>query len=207
MARKKSATRGDKSTRERMLDAGLKTFAQKGFVGATTKEISSRAGVNEVTLFRHFGSKEGLYSAVISERHPTESPWIAVAFDDDASADELLRAFAASLLSALRANRYLFMILMGDVWRAPKTRTVIERSAWENDVVEAAKWMGALMEAGKIRRMDSRIAARTMIGMVQSYFLSVDLLADRTPDPAEDDVMLSWFVEVFLDGIRAGGRR
>jgi AcrR family transcriptional regulator len=49
-------------TRERILDAGLRTFAEKGFTGATTKEISMKAGVNEVTLFRHFGSKEALFA-------------------------------------------------------------------------------------------------------------------------------------------------
>lgn len=46
--------------REQLLEAAVKVFAQAGFRGATTRRIAQEAGVNEVTLFRQFGSKEGL---------------------------------------------------------------------------------------------------------------------------------------------------
>ncbi|MGE5799532.1 MAG: helix-turn-helix domain-containing protein, partial [Syntrophaceae bacterium] len=41
-------------TREKILDASLRLFSDKGFLGATTRGIARRAGVAEVTLFRHF---------------------------------------------------------------------------------------------------------------------------------------------------------
>lgn len=40
-------------------------FARDGLEGATTRAISREAGVNEVTLFRHFGTKEHLIEAVV----------------------------------------------------------------------------------------------------------------------------------------------
>lgn len=46
--------------REQLLEAAVKVFAHAGFRGATTRRIAQEAGVNEVTLFRQFGSKEGL---------------------------------------------------------------------------------------------------------------------------------------------------
>ena len=46
--------------REQLLEAALKVFADAGFRGATTRRIAQEAGVNEVTLFRHFGKKEEL---------------------------------------------------------------------------------------------------------------------------------------------------
>jgi AcrR family transcriptional regulator len=46
--------------REQLLGAALKVFADAGFRGATTRRIAHEAGVNEVTLFRQFGSKQGL---------------------------------------------------------------------------------------------------------------------------------------------------
>jgi AcrR family transcriptional regulator len=46
--------------REHLLEAAVKVFADAGFRGATTRRIAQEAGVNEVTLFRQFGSKEGL---------------------------------------------------------------------------------------------------------------------------------------------------
>lgn len=48
-----------------MLNAAARTFSKDGIRGATTREIAKEAGVNEVTLFRHFKSKEQLLGAVI----------------------------------------------------------------------------------------------------------------------------------------------
>ena len=44
-------------TRERIFSAAREIFALKGPHGTTTREIADRAGVNEATLFRHFGNK------------------------------------------------------------------------------------------------------------------------------------------------------
>jgi AcrR family transcriptional regulator len=52
-------------TRERLLSAAARTFSRDGLRGATTREIAREAGVNEVTLFRHFKSKEQLLRAVL----------------------------------------------------------------------------------------------------------------------------------------------
>jgi AcrR family transcriptional regulator len=46
--------------REQLLRAAVKVYSTVGTRGATTRRIAEEAGVNEVTLFRHFGSKEAL---------------------------------------------------------------------------------------------------------------------------------------------------
>jgi AcrR family transcriptional regulator len=52
-------------TRERIIDAAARTFSLEGIQGATTRHIAREASVNEVTLFRHFKSKEQLLGAVL----------------------------------------------------------------------------------------------------------------------------------------------
>lgn len=54
-------------TRQRLIHTALELFASQGVTATTTKQIAEAAGVNEVTLFRHFGSKHGLLLAVIEE--------------------------------------------------------------------------------------------------------------------------------------------
>lgn len=54
-----------KSTSDRLLDAAEQVFANNGIKGATTREIAATAGVHEVSLFRHFRSKELLFQGVI----------------------------------------------------------------------------------------------------------------------------------------------
>lgn len=53
--------------RARILDAAARVYAQHGYRGATTRRIAEEAGVNEVTLFRHFGTKSALLDCVIQE--------------------------------------------------------------------------------------------------------------------------------------------
>jgi AcrR family transcriptional regulator len=51
--------------RSRLLEAALRVFEEVGSRGATTRRIAAEAGVNEVTLFRLFGSKAALLSAAL----------------------------------------------------------------------------------------------------------------------------------------------
>jgi AcrR family transcriptional regulator len=58
-----------RSTGDKILLAAIDLMAEKGYNGTTTKEIAARAGVNEVTLFRHFGSKQKLLEAAFDRFH------------------------------------------------------------------------------------------------------------------------------------------
>ncbi len=55
------------SSRQRLLKAAFDLFISQGITKTTTKQIAELAQVNEVTLFRHFGSKHGLFLALIEE--------------------------------------------------------------------------------------------------------------------------------------------
>jgi AcrR family transcriptional regulator len=61
--------REQENSRTKLLRAGLEIFSRHGFHGATTKSIASKAGANEALIMRHFQSKEGLFLAVIREKH------------------------------------------------------------------------------------------------------------------------------------------
>ncbi|HYB08432.1 MAG TPA: CerR family C-terminal domain-containing protein [Alphaproteobacteria bacterium] len=52
-------------TRRRILDAAIEIFAVEGYDGASTRTLAERAGVNLPAIQYYFGSKEGLYRAVI----------------------------------------------------------------------------------------------------------------------------------------------
>lgn len=55
----------EKSTKERIISAAIELVNELGYLGATTRRIAEKAGVNEVTIFRHFGNKKGLVQAAI----------------------------------------------------------------------------------------------------------------------------------------------
>lgn len=53
--------------RHALLQAAVKVFAEAGLRGATTRRIAREAGVNEVTLFRHFKSKDDLITSALQQ--------------------------------------------------------------------------------------------------------------------------------------------
>jgi AcrR family transcriptional regulator len=57
------------ATRQRILDAALAEFAEKGLAGARVDEISARAGANKRMLYAHFGSKEELWLTVLERAY------------------------------------------------------------------------------------------------------------------------------------------
>lgn len=61
-------------TRREILNAAEESFAASGFVGATTRQVAARAGVNVATLHYHFGNKERLYRAVLEASSSGEIP-------------------------------------------------------------------------------------------------------------------------------------
>ena len=54
-----------KNTSERIIEAFIELFRDFGYKGATTRAVAERAGVNEVTIFRHFGNKKGIMDAAL----------------------------------------------------------------------------------------------------------------------------------------------
>lgn len=49
--------------KEQIIQSALSVFIEKGFSGTTTAELAKAAGISEVTLFRHFSSKQEIFHA------------------------------------------------------------------------------------------------------------------------------------------------
>ena len=98
------------STRDRILDAAERRFAEEGFAGTSLREITSDAGVNLAAVHYHFGSKEELLRAVLSrivepvnrERLELLAQAEAAAAPDPPRVEAVLEAFLAPDLRVIR---------------------------------------------------------------------------------------------------------
>src|SRR5437762_7692033 len=105
-------------TRERILQATARVYAQHGFRGATTRLIAIEAGVNEVTLFRTFGSKAALFEAVMSA-HVANAPIPALPDNPDHPEREMTD-WVSAVLSHMRENRALIRKSFGEIEDRPE---------------------------------------------------------------------------------------
>ncbi|WP_256862123.1 TetR/AcrR family transcriptional regulator [Microbispora sp. GKU 823] len=69
------------ATRRRILDAAAEEFAQRGIAGARIDRITATARTNKAQVYGYFGSKDGLFDAVIADH--ADRLMSAVAFDAD----------------------------------------------------------------------------------------------------------------------------
>lgn len=103
-------------TRERLLTAAARVFARDGLTGATTRAIADAAGVNEVTLFRHFRTKQRLLAAVVHENFSAPDgarPNSPLPTTADLAED--LRAHARRYELLLQENLPLIRTMIGEI--------------------------------------------------------------------------------------------
>jgi AcrR family transcriptional regulator len=102
--------------RRLLLDAARDAFAQQGFRGTSTRDIADRAGVTEVMIFRHFGSKANLFQEAVVDPFTTfMDAYIAdyhTREHGQLSAEQEGRALYTGLFDVLSSEREVLLALM-----------------------------------------------------------------------------------------------
>ncbi len=193
-----------RSSKEKISAAAFSLFAEKGFDGTTTRAIADKAGVNEVTVFRTFGTKEALFKHVARDMLPIRRIKAGVDFRIEGSAEDVLVQNARLVLAILKENRHIFMILVGELWRHPELKEEVGLEVLEQAVEFVASQMTIMIEDGRLRDIDPFVAARSWMGTVQSHFLYNYLIGTGRLDPDAEERLLRGWADIFVNG---AGRR
>src|SRR5256885_9177049 len=110
-------------TRERILQAAARVYAQHGFRGATTRLIAIEAGVNEVSLFRTFGSKAALFEAMM-QSHAASLP-VPTLPDVPGDAQTEITAWCTAVLAHMRQWRSIIRKSFGELEERPEAAIVM----------------------------------------------------------------------------------
>lgn len=104
---------GQDGTPARIAAAAIEVFAEKGYAGATVRDIARRAGLTEGAMYRHFDSKEALARDIFRENieHWSARLERRVA-ESEPGFPARLRAMVAFFCEAFDANRPLFAFLL-----------------------------------------------------------------------------------------------
>src|SRR5947208_9689486 len=128
MQRPAKLTRVSKATREKIIKAASRAFALGGYEGASIRTIVAEADVNQAAINYHFGSKEGLYRAVL------QAAVRALMSDDDAaegpgtlSRKTALRRFVRGQLRPMTARDQLSDYVRIFNWEALKPSPVFRQ--------------------------------------------------------------------------------
>jgi len=166
-------------TRREILRAAGEAFAACGFVGATTRVVAARAGVNVATLHYHFGSKEGLYRAVLENASKGALPAVPSGPADGAVARLVEGLFAFGAERPILARLALLDTLAGPE-RKEGTRSD-QRVHW------LAEALGPILAPSNGRPApEPEETARSVVALVDATFLAAAPRPAHAEIPATD---------------------
>ena len=97
--------------RERLLQSGLRLFAEKGFANTSTREIAQSARINIASISYYFGDKAGLYRAVFTETNACPSLAPAEFDQSELSLRESLQTLFNTILAPLKLGDTMQMYM------------------------------------------------------------------------------------------------
>ena len=191
------------NVREQLLQAAARLYAEAGYHGATTRRIASAAGVNEVTLFRHFGSKDALIREAIQLAGSTEVTELLP--DRPREPFRELRDWARAHITELRERRWLIRKCMGEIEAQPGIFGG-ENSPPAQAARALSRYLRRLREAGMAKAPFDEVAASTMLmGALFADAMGRDLMPDMYRN--EPEQALDQYVRLFLRAIGVGVRK
>lgn len=163
-------------TRQRLLGATMKLVSEKGYLGATTREIAREAGVSELTLFRHFGSKEKLFEGMLGQYMFLPKLQLLRPQLEGLPYEDALRLVATRFLTTLKERKSFIKILYSEVTHYPGKILKAYTDTIDDIRATFAGYFTTLQRKGVLRNVPADTSARMFLGMLLSYFRSEEII-------------------------------
>ena len=185
-------------TRQRILQAAAQVFADLGYARATTRALAAAADVNEVTLFRHFGNKENLFSAVIDEfAAPALTASLEARLTGDYRHDLLMMGH--QVLEVMLQRRDALRLMLCESAHFPELRQVLAQNP--RQLRQAlARYLERQMDRGQVRPGHPEAMAQAFWGMFFAYAIGLGILAEPVQPQLSIDDLVAQFVDIFVEG-------
>lgn len=188
------------STRQKLIDAALQLFSTQGITETTTRQIAELAQVNEVTLFRHFGNKQGLLLAAISESAVFKDfgESLREKASQTSSLHQALKDYASDRLQALEQVPELVLSVVGEArhYSSEHQQVIGEYLTQANEYV--AEYIATVMER---EQLQTNLPATQLASLLNSLLLGYAAIQFTTGFQAlwqSRDEFLESLVELFL---------
>jgi len=145
----------------KIFSAALDILVSHGYEGATTQKIAAIAGVNEVTLFRKYGSKAGLFEKVIKHQF-SDTPLNKLVYTGDLEAD--LLAIVEAYIETNETYGQIIPVLLIELPRNPDLQGSFN-TPW-NNIQEIIKIVQKYQKQGLLKNEDPLASLSALIGPI-----------------------------------------
>jgi len=191
----------------RIMEAARNHFYVHGLERASVDAIAAEAGVSKMTIYSNFGSKEGLFEAVVQDRTERVMGGSAgVEALDPLQPRKALLAVGEQFLALTSEEHTLgkFRSLYGAAHAQPEACRAFYRQGPERLTGELATYLRRANDAGTLKVKNPRLAANLFLAMFLGDGHIRGLLMLATPDAPENKALLREAVRVFIAGYEVG---
>ncbi len=167
--------KSNNETSKKIMKVALKLFSEQGYYPTTTKQIAEEAGVNELTIFRHFGSKSNLFQ-VTTEYYVIDSKIDSILKNtEDLNFEESMFIITNRIYKLLIQNTKLYKVQMK---LSDNERDFVKLKLSRKIISILKDYFKELKENNKIKG-EPEIMAVTLINSLLGAF-TIEILGDYT---------------------------
>jgi AcrR family transcriptional regulator len=167
--------------RERLLDAALEVFVEKGVDGASVKDITGAGGVTQGLLYHYFDGKDALLDALLRERGFLSELRRRLQTAAGRPAAQVLPELVRAYRRVLSENSGLVTLFFSSSTN-PRVRAAMLEFVAEGQRL-LTDYIDTRVSAGELRTHDSRLFAQTLLAAVA---MNLHMGADTDPDHLVD---------------------
>lgn len=181
-----------------ILNAAIREFREQGFTAARVNRIADLAGVSKRTLYKHFESKEVLFSAITDMLMEETAAMPKVPYRPDVPLRDQLVTALTDYTARITDDAYMGLnrLVVSEFLRDQE----LSRAFFARSVVQDYPVTGLIadaMAAGKLREADPVFAASQLLALVKNFFFWPEFLLGEPKDQNADEVMADC-VDMFL---------
>jgi len=199
----KSAQRTEKQ--QRIVEAAIRLFAEKGYSNTSTAEIAKAADVSEASIFKQYGTKDNLLLSLvvpyIKEMFPFEADETMNQVFSGAYSDfeAFLRALLKNRIAFITENRDIFLVLIKEIIYKEELKNELFPYVAEVAATRLTKIVELFQERDELADMPTRSILKLLFTVIGGFVASRFVLLNRE---SIDDEEVEDVVRMVLDGIR-----
>lgn len=192
------------STRERLLAAAMTRFTERGYAATSVREIVATTGLTKPALYYHFGSKEGIYQAIVAEITHLVDSGLAAHFSGAGSARGRLERLLLGLYGLFEQNQEAVRFINAAFWGPAQGAPRFDIESFHAKLASAVTAIVvAGLEAGELRPADPGDVTHALIGL---FSFSMDLTLAH-PDLGRGRAGLERALDLLFRGLAAPAAR
>jgi AcrR family transcriptional regulator len=186
----------------------MELFAEKGFRGATTREMARHLGISEALMFKYFPSKEALYRAIIQKRTDGSEemffPKEAIQAKDDR---QVFRSIASNLIARNTEDPTFMRLILYSALEGHELSRIFFETHVMGKTRLLAKYIRQRIKEKAFKPVSPLLAARAFMGMIIHYVQFREIYGMKSFLKFSQRKAVNTFVETFLNGLTGESKR